>query len=68
MSGDKGGGQPKRTTLDEKYFRRMSNFAGDPGKFRSWFFDLVVCIGQVDTGLGEELKNFLGRWDRDYKG
>ena len=32
--------------LDEKYFRRMEKFEGDPSKFRGWLFDLLVAIGQ----------------------
>ena len=58
---------PKRAVLEEKYFRRVPQFTGDSSKFRSWFFDLVVCIGTVDVELGEELKRFIGRWDRDNK-
>ena len=44
VSGEKGGGQNKRITLDEKYFRRMGVFSGDSSKFRPWFFDLIVCV------------------------
>ena len=43
----KSSGDFKRVVLDEKYFRRMQLFAGDASKFRGWFFDLKVAVGQV---------------------
>ena len=50
--GDSGGFGRNRVILEEKRFRRMGTFSGDTGKFRSWFFDLMVCIGQVDQKIG----------------
>ena len=64
----KKGFPPKKAILEEKYFRRVPQFSGDVSKFRSWFFDLVVCVGTVDAELGEELKTFIPRWDKDSKG
>eukprot|EP00973_Karenia_brevis_P050779 7053694-Karenia_brevis.AAC.1 len=40
--------KPKRSTLEEKYFRRMDKFGGDSSKFRLWLFNLGVAIGSVD--------------------
>eukprot|EP00973_Karenia_brevis_P015958 2181849-Karenia_brevis.AAC.1 len=34
--------------LDEKYFRRIEKYGGDPVQFRMWVFNLKVAIGQVD--------------------
>ena len=41
--------------LEVKHFRRMDKFEGDPGKFRSWLFDLTLAIGQIENGLAREL-------------
>ena len=37
--------------LDEKYFRRVDKFDGDPDKYRAWIFEVVVALAQVDGGL-----------------
>ena len=55
--GDGDGGR-NRVVLEEKHFRRMGTFSGDAGKFRSWFFDLMVCIGQVDQRLAVALEKW----------
>ena len=49
--------------LDEKYFRRMEKFEGDPSKFRGWLFDLLVAIGQVDKDLVSLLRDVM---EEDY--
>eukprot|EP00973_Karenia_brevis_P016387 2244818-Karenia_brevis.AAC.1 len=38
----------RRVCLDEKHFRRMEKYGGDPAQFRMWVFNLKVAIGQVD--------------------
>ena len=48
--------QRNRVVLEEKYFRRVEKFDGEPTKFRGWIFNLLVSIGQVDEQLGKELK------------
>ena len=45
--------------LDEKYFRRVEKFDGDPSKYRGWIFELVVALGQVDGGLQKEVEKMV---------
>ena len=61
--GDSGGGGNKRVVLDEKYFRRVDKFTGDSAKFRGWYFDLMVNIGQVDRDLSAALEKMVTRWN-----
>ena len=37
--------------LDENYFRRLDKFEGDMQKYRSWLFDFMVVIVQIDQGF-----------------
>ena len=53
------GEKNKPIKLDERFFRRIDKFDGDVGKFRSWVFDLVVVLGQVDRDLSEEVKKLM---------
>eukprot|EP00973_Karenia_brevis_P084899 11780882-Karenia_brevis.AAC.1 len=45
----------KKTKLDEKYFRRMDKFNGEPNQFRMWLFNFEVCLGQIDSKFAEEV-------------
>eukprot|EP00973_Karenia_brevis_P085126 11815619-Karenia_brevis.AAC.1 len=54
----------KKGKLEEKYFRRIDKFNGDPGQFRTWLFNIKVSLGQVDQGLAEEVNKILTREDR----
>eukprot|EP00973_Karenia_brevis_P061087 8494914-Karenia_brevis.AAC.1 len=40
--------ESKKAKLDEKCFRRIDKFVGDPTQFRMWSFNLRVALGQVD--------------------
>eukprot|EP00973_Karenia_brevis_P094854 12424526-Karenia_brevis.AAC.1 len=37
-----------KVVLDEKNFRRMDKFSGDPSVHRMWLFNLGAAHGQVD--------------------
>ena len=41
----------------------MEKYDGDPGKFRSWFFDLTVALGQIDGELVSQLQGLESRYD-----
>ena len=56
-----GEGKYKSNKLDERYFRKMDKFDGDQTKYRMWRYDLLVCIGQVDHPLCNEIKSMLGK-------
>ena len=48
--------------LDEKYFRRIKPFEGNNKlSLRTWLFDFLVVIGQLDDQLATELKNLCRR-------
>ena len=47
--------------LDEKYFRRLSKFAGDKAKWKSWLFSFLVNIGKIDKKLSNEIIRLLAR-------
>ena len=34
--------------LDERCFRRVERFEGDPLKYRGWRFDFLVAVGQIN--------------------
>ena len=58
----------RKVLLEEKYFRRIEQFAGDAQVYRSWLFDLLVSIGWVDGGLADLLtaickKGYDEKWD-----
>ena len=40
---------PTRVFLDEKHFRRIEKFTGEPGKWEEWLFALCVAVGSVAT-------------------
>eukprot|EP00973_Karenia_brevis_P003250 447064-Karenia_brevis.AAC.1 len=44
----------KKVSLDEKCFRRIEKYVGDPAHFRMWIFNLKVALGQVDSSLAQE--------------
>ena len=53
-------GKIRKVVLDEKYFRRIKPFDGDAKtSLRTWMFDLLVAIGQLDDQLATELKKLL---------
>ena len=54
----------KGISLEEKFFRRVERFSGDPKGYRHWLFELLVAIGQVDKGLARDLNTILSR-DRE---
>ena len=56
LRGDHASGR-NGTKLDEKHFRRMDKFDGDPLKFRGWYFDLKVILGGLDEKLAVDLDN-----------
>eukprot|EP00973_Karenia_brevis_P002963 403806-Karenia_brevis.AAC.1 len=41
----------------------MEKFAGDLSQFRMWMFNLGVALGQVDSGLAEEIRKLMRRED-----
>ena len=49
----KGGYQ---SLMDEKHFRRVDKFEGNPAKFKSWMFDLLTACEYVDPSLARDLK------------
>ena len=50
--------------LDEKYFRRVDKFDGDLDKYRSWVFEVVVALAQVDGDLSKMVEKLvMGRED-----
>ena len=42
--------------MDEKHFRRIDKFEGNPAKFKSWMFDLAAAVEDVDHDLAMDLK------------
>ena len=52
----------RKVVLDEKYFRRIKPFEGDAKvSLRTWLFDFLVAIGQLDDTLAVELKKLCRR-------
>ena len=49
----KGGYQ---SLMDEKHFRRIDKFDGNPAKFKSWMFDLVTAVEYVEHDLARNSK------------
>ena len=43
--------------MDEKHFRRIDKFDGNPAKFKSWMFDLVTAVEYVEHDLARDLKD-----------
>ena len=56
-----GFGRDYRLTLDERHFRRVDRYSGDSSKFRGWYFDLLVAIGQIDRDLRNNVETLV-RW------
>ena len=48
-------------TLEEKYFRRLSKFAGDKAKWKSWMFSFTTMLGMVDRKLAHEVIRLMVR-------
>eukprot|EP00973_Karenia_brevis_P021366 2936683-Karenia_brevis.AAC.1 len=46
QQGTKGTSDDKKGKLEEKYFRRIEKFNGDPNQFRTWLFNVKVSLGQ----------------------
>ena len=64
-----GRGERPQVHLDEKYFRRVDKFDGDPSKYRGWIFELVVALGQVDGDLQKVVERLvMGKEDVVGKG
>ena len=64
-----GRGDRQHVHLDEKYFRRVDKFDGDPNKYRGWIFELVVALGQVDGDLQKVIEKLvMGKEDVVGKG
>ena len=62
MGGNQTRQEAKRVVLDEKYFRRIKQFEGDSKlPLRTWLFDFLVAIGQLDDNLAAELKSLCRR-------
>eukprot|EP00973_Karenia_brevis_P031332 4324041-Karenia_brevis.AAC.1 len=40
QQGTKGTSDDKKGKLEEKYFRRIDKFNGDPNQFRTWLFNV----------------------------
>jgi len=63
FGGGKGGkgedGFKYKPRLDERYFRRVKSFSGDPQVYGNWKFDFLTAVGQADSGLRSELKEML---------
>ena len=60
--GDRNGDASRsRVILEERYFRRVREFEGDPKFYRSWLFDLLVAIGSIDSNLASGLEHLVGR-------
>ena len=55
------GAKEKAILLDEKYFRRLSKFAGEKDKWKSWLFSFTVSLGMVDKRLSSEVIRLLAR-------
>ena len=53
------GAEKTQVHLDEKYFRRIERFDGDPNHYRGWIFELVVALGQVDGELQQEVEKLV---------
>ena len=45
--------------LDEKYSRRPKVFKGELSEYRSWLFDLLMVVKQIDSNLAEAIKIVL---------
>ena len=43
--------------MNEKHFRRIDKFDGNPAKFKSWMFDLVTAFEYVEHDLARGLKD-----------
>eukprot|EP00973_Karenia_brevis_P032209 4440098-Karenia_brevis.AAC.1 len=54
----------KKGKLEEKYFRRIDKFSGEPNQFRTCMFNIKVSLGQVDHRLAEEVNKIFSREDR----
>eukprot|EP00973_Karenia_brevis_P046401 6433833-Karenia_brevis.AAC.1 len=52
-------------TFEEKYFRRIEKFNGDPAECKGWMFDLKVAVGQVDWDLVNEISKTIRRNDNN---
>ena len=50
----KGGYQ---SLMDEKHFRRIDTFDGNPAKFKSWMFDVVTACEYVEHDMAKDLKD-----------
>ena len=63
-----GGGYPQggnarqpKVLLDEKDFRRVDKFDGEPAKFRGWLFDVFTALNHIDSLLAADLHGLLAR-------
>lgn len=45
--GEGGGGG--KVVLEEKYFRRIDKYSGEPGKWQEWLFNVCVAISSVSS-------------------
>ena len=45
--------------LDEKYFRRLNKFTGEANAYRSWLFDLVMVLNQIDSELADQVNKVV---------
>ena len=43
--------------MDEKHFRRIDKFDGNPAKAKSWMFDVVTACGYVEHDMAKDLKD-----------
>ena len=43
--------------MDEKLFRRIDKFDGNPAKFKSWIFDVVAASEYVEHDMAKDLKD-----------
>ena len=59
--GGKGGYKSASVILEEKCFRRLSKFAGDKAKWKSWMFSFTTMLGMVDRKLAHEVIRLLVR-------
>ena len=56
-----GGSYHPKMLLEEKDFRRVDKFEGDPAKFRGWIFDVFTALNHVDSFLAADLHGLLAR-------
>ena len=56
-----GGNYHPKMVLEEKDFRRVDKFEGDPTKFRGWLFDVFTALNHVDSLLASDLHGLLAR-------